>query len=324
MTTSECRLSWRIPTGGDPRLLRFRLAQVGLATIVAALVLCVAAPRGWLGWALAGLLPLAVFVAYRRWRDYHQSQTGPDNVRLDGTGLHWQDAGGQERSFSRQSVTGFRIGREEDTLRPLPALTLLLAGGFESQPLELHPPASEDAIRQLLCETWGVEERPATNAQSLGYDRALDVYSECHDDYQEWHWEGTREQLGEFFHSLRTAADELPPPPIGAKPAQRVILCRHPEPVRLRIAHSPTAHFDHDLLAAPADVLRQIAAAAGEKLEAAATPSDHKFDVRLGVKNNWTFHLHVRGENRGALPMLFNPEPEATAFRGTPSPPAPG
>ena len=287
-------LSWRIPTSGDPRLLRLGLAQVGLATIVAALVLMLAAPREWLGWALAGLLPLAVFVAYRKWSRYQRSLAGPDNVWLDAAGLHWLDAAGQRHSFDRSGVSGFRIAREEDTLRPVPALTLYLAGGLESQPLELHPPVTPEAARQLLAGSWGLAERDGAREGSRDYDLAVNVYSECHDDYQEWHWEGTRQELTELFAFMLRAADELTPPPAGAKPAQRIILARRREPLRLRIAHSPTPLFEFDLLAAPAAMLREIATAAQERLQAAATTSDHKFDVQLAPKNVWTFHLHVR------------------------------
>jgi hypothetical protein len=192
-------------------------------------------------------------------------------------------------------VLAFRIGREEDTLRQVPALTLYLEGGFESQPLELHPPATEERVREMLTGDWRLAERSAAAPrESPGYDLAVDVYSECHDDYQEWHWEGTREQLAEMFDFLRTAAEELPLPPVGAKPARRVVLARRREPLRLRIAHAPLAQFDFDLLSAPADVLRQIAARAAERLAGAPTPSDHKFDVRLAAQDNWTFHLHVR------------------------------
>jgi len=284
-------LSWRIPNTGDPRLLRLGLAQVGLATIVAALVLVLAAPREWLGWALAGLIPLAIFVAYHKWNRYQRSLAGPDNVRIDDAGLHWLDAAGKEHSFHRGSVAGYRIAREQDTLRPVPALTLYLAGGLESQPLELHPPATPELARQLLGGSWGLEER-AGDADH-GYDVAIDVYSECHDDYQEWHWEGTRAQLAELFDFLQRAADELPPPQPGTKPAQRVVLARRRQPLRLRIAHSPLPLLEYDLLAAPAAVLRGIAVAALGKLRSAGPTSDHKFDVTLEAKNVWTFHLHV-------------------------------
>ena len=56
-------LSWRVPTVGDPRMLRVALAQVGLASVVAALVLLMAVPREWLAPGLLGLIPLAIAFA---------------------------------------------------------------------------------------------------------------------------------------------------------------------------------------------------------------------------------------------------------------------
>src|SRR5437762_4320755 len=164
-------LAWRVPTSGDPRLLRLSLAQVGLASIVAALVLLVAAPRQWLGPSLLGLIPLAVFMAYRRWHAYRRSLAGNDNVRIDEFGVHWLNSLGQEHSFQRAAIDGFHIGRDDDTLRPVAALTLHLAGGFESQPIELHPPATPERIRELLAGGWNIAEYPGTShAESSEYD----------------------------------------------------------------------------------------------------------------------------------------------------------
>src|SRR5262245_7752945 len=125
-------LSWRIPTSGDPRLLRLALAQVGLASIVAALMLVFGAPREWVAPGIVGLIPLAVFMAYRRWHAYRRSLEGSDNVRIDEAGVHWIDAAGNERSFHRSEVVGFHIASHAETLRPVPALTLKLTGGLES------------------------------------------------------------------------------------------------------------------------------------------------------------------------------------------------
>ena len=116
----------------------------------------VALPREWLGLALLGLIPLAVFMAYRRWLSYQRSMVGNDNVRIDEAGIHWIDAVGNDRLFRREDIHGFRIGRDADTLRPVPSLTLHLAGGFVSQPIELHLPATPAAVRDLLFVEWKV------------------------------------------------------------------------------------------------------------------------------------------------------------------------
>src|ERR1043165_6935498 len=97
-------LSWRVPTAGDPRLLRIALAQVGLASVVAALILMVAAPREWLVPGLLGLIPLAIFMAFRRWSLYRRSLEGANNVWIDDQGVHWLDPAGHEQCFRRGGV----------------------------------------------------------------------------------------------------------------------------------------------------------------------------------------------------------------------------
>jgi hypothetical protein len=292
----ESNLSWRVPTSGDPRLLRLALAQVGLATIVAALVLLVAAPRHWLAPALVGLIPLAVIMAFRRWRAYQRALMGQDNVWIDAAGVHWLDRDGQERAFSRSDVLGFAIARDEDTLRPVQSLTLDLAGGFESQPIELHPPATAEAVREVLREKWNVVERERGSRKSAAdYDLAFYVYSECHEDFQEWHWEGTREELSRFFQAVAAAAEELPEAPPGAKPAERIILASRREPTRLHIARAPSVQLTSDEIAAPADVLKRIAALAARALSDGEAPQA-KFEVVVAERNRWTFHLHLLDE----------------------------
>jgi hypothetical protein len=293
---APAELRWRIPTSGDPRLLKLGLAQVGLATIVAALVLLVAAPRAWLGPSLAGLVPLALIMAYFRWQKHQRSLAGPDNVRIDDKGLHWLDAAGQERTLARADTLSFHMGRDEDTIRPVPALTLDLAGGFESQPIEIHAPASLEAVRQFLKSHWQLPEKSSAPSSSSTYDRALDIYSECHDEYQEWHWEGTRQALLDFFAQFESAAKQLPLAPPGAKPAQIVIAAQRRQPTRLRIQHLPAPHLEHDTIGGPPDLLAEISRLAAKSLQDASADADfdHKFNLQLGPKDTWTFHLHVR------------------------------
>ena len=286
-------LAWRIPTTGDPRLLKLALAQVGLATVVAALILLVAAPRGWLVPALIGLVPLAIFVSYRRWHRFQRSLVGPANVWLDEAGLHWLDIANDEQAFLRSGVTGFRVGIDEDTLRSVPALTLHLAGGFESQPLELYPPATPSAVREWLASAWRLPEVPDSK-NDRGYDCAVDIYSECHEEDRAWHLEGTPAALVEFAAVIKAAAEELPAPPIGAKPAERTVLCRRREPTRLRLAHALAGHVGHDRIAVPDDVLHELAASIAAAIHAASPPADFPLELRLPQRQVWTFHVHVR------------------------------
>jgi hypothetical protein len=289
-------LAWRIPLAAEQQSLRLGMAQVGLATVVCALILLVAAPREALGWGLLLLVPVAIFAAYRKWLRYQRAQSGPANVWIDGRGLHWRDPAGREQQFARSQLLGFRIGREDDTVRPVPALTLYLAGDFESQPIELHEPATAEEVRRVLQTQWNLPERPqqATPAGELDYDLAIDVYSECHDDFQEWHWEGTPAALQELFAALTDAAEHLPETPIGAKPRPRRLLARRRHPSTVRIAKVALPECGEDRLGGPTAFLLDIASRGRETLATLTDAEDGKFDVQLRPQDIWTFHLHVR------------------------------
>lgn len=296
MSEPHDELRWRVPTTGDPRLLRLAFAQIGMGAVVCALLLLVAAPREWLVPALLGIIPLALWLAYRRWRKFHEEQEGPDNVRLDRAGLHWLDAEGRERTFERSSIVGYTIGRDPDTLRPLPSLVLHLDGGLASQPIELHPPATQRVVRAWLAANWNVPEQPAEADGEPGYDLAIDVYSECHGEFQEWHWEGTREALEEWMAALEEAS-ELPLAPVGVRPARRVVLARRREPARVALEHDRFPHLDGRTIAGPAELLATIAVRGRETLAEIApsqAKADASFDVPLSPHSRWTFHLHVR------------------------------
>ncbi|MCI0357862.1 MAG: hypothetical protein L0211_05160 [Planctomycetaceae bacterium] len=290
-------LRWRIPPEGDPRQLRLKLAQTGLAAFVCALILLVTAPPEVLGFGLVTLIPLTVGLAFWQWRRYRRSLDGPDNTWLDDAGLHWLDATGRQQSLPRTDVTAYRIAIEEDTLRPVPALTFELRGGQESQPLELHEPATPEEVRRWLADQWQVGERAAAGpAGGAAYDLAIDVYSECHDEFQEWHLEGNAAALGELFDVVAEVA-QLPLSPPGVKPARRVILARRRETSRLAIEHDRHTHLGRDTICGTSEVLEQLAAHGRTALnEDLATPgdADSRRDLVLGKGNVWTFHLHVR------------------------------
>ena len=297
MTPDPSTLRWRIPREGDPRLLRLAIAQTGLAMVVCALVLLVLTPQAVLGQTLAILAAMSIVVMLWQWRRYRRSLEGPANTWLDREGVHWLDAAAREQMLPRADVTGFRVAVEDDTLRPVPALTLYLSGGQESQPLELHEPATPDDVRRLLQTEWRLEERPTAGPPSdVGYDLAIDVYSECHDEFQEWHLEGSAAALAEFFDAVAETA-ELPLSPLGVKAARRVILARRREPSRVAIEHDRHTRFGRDSIAGTSDVLAELAMHGRTALTQdlpASGEGDLKRDLFLGKGNVWTFHLHVR------------------------------
>ena len=290
-------LRWRIPPEGDPRLLRLALTQTVLAAVVCGLVLLVVAPRETVGWCLLALIPISGLVAWWQLRRHRSSLVGPVNTWLDDAGIHWLDGAGHEQTLARREIVGFRIGPEEDTLRDVPALTLHLAGGLESQPLELHLPASPDSVRRLLSDEWRLEERAAAgDSGGPGYDLAIDIYSEPHDEFQEWHLEGTAAALSELFDVVSEAA-ALPLSPLGVKPARRVVLARRRESSRISIEHDRHTRLGLGTIAGSSEVLTELAAHGRTALTKdlpASGKGDLKRDLVLGKGNVWTFHLHVQ------------------------------
>jgi len=290
-------LRWRIPPEGDPGHLRLAIAQTGLAMVVCALVLLVLTPQEVLGQTLAILAAMSVVVMFWQWRRYRRSLVGPANTWLDEGGVHWLDASGNEQRLPRADVTGFRVAVEDDTLRPVPALTLYLSGGHESQPLELHEPATPEEVRRLLKGEWQIEERPTRGpAGDAGYDLAIDVYSECHDEFQEWHLEGTAAALAELLDAVAEVA-ALPLSPLGVKAPRRVILARRREPSRVSIEHDRHTRIGQGTIAGTSAVLAELAQHGRTALThdlAGRTEADLKRDLFLGNGNVWTFHLHVR------------------------------
>jgi hypothetical protein len=146
-------------------------------------------------------------------------------------------------------------------------------------------------------DAWQIEERPTAGPSAASYDLAIDVYSECHDEFQEWHLEGTAAALAEFFDAVAETA-ELPLSPLGVKAARRVILARRRESSRVAIEHDRHTRFGRDTISGTSEVLVELAqhgrTALTQDLPAGAGTADLKRDLVLGKGNIWTFHLHVR------------------------------
>jgi hypothetical protein len=308
----EPALRWRIPPASDEHALQVGFAMVLITGVIGALVMLVAAPAEMRDFGLAAIGLFSLLLAWRQWRRHQRVQTGPDNVWLDPAGVHWLDMAGQERSFARAEIVAYRIAVDPHTLRQIPALTLHLAGGHLSQPMELHEPATSDEVRAFLAEHWQLPEREAADKGPADYDRAIAVYSECHDELAEWHWEGNAAALGELF-SLFTEVAELPLAPAGARPLGQIILASRRDPERIEIAHARHLRIEPDAIVAPAGVLGEFARRGAAALATADPSQDEQnlsFPWPLGPTphshiaagqepasrgSTWTVHLHLRG-----------------------------
>ncbi len=302
----ETALRWRIPPASNEHALQVGFAMVLITGVIGALVVIVAAPAEMREFGLAMIGLFSLLLAWRQWRRHQKVQTGSDNVWLDPAGVHWLDMAGQERSFPRAEIVAYHIAVDPHTIRQIPALTLHLAGGHLSQPMELHEPATPDAVRGFLAEQWQLPER-----EPADYDRAIAVYSECHDEIAEWHWEGNAAALGELF-ALFTEVADLPLAPPGARPLGRIVLASRRDPERIEIAHARHLRIEPDAIVAPAGVLGEFARRGAAAL-ATADPSQDEQDLTfqwpLGHApigeaapgqepatrgSTWTVHLHLR------------------------------
>jgi hypothetical protein len=307
----ETALRWRIPPASNEHALQVGVARVLITGVIGALVVIVAAPAEMREFGLAMIGLFSLLLAWRQWRRHQKVQTGSDNVWLDPAGVHWLDMAGQERSFPRAEIVAYHIAVDPHTIRQIPALTLHLAGGHLSQPMELHEPATPDAVRGFLAEQWQLPEREPADQGPADYDRAIAVYSECHDEIAEWHWEGNAAALGELF-ALFTEVADLPLAPPGARPLGQIVLASRRNPERIEIAHARHLRIEPDAIVAPAGVLGEFARRGAAAL-ATADPSQDEQDLTfqwpLGHApigeaapgqepatrgSTWTVHLHLR------------------------------
>jgi hypothetical protein len=308
----EPALRWRIPPASDEHALQVGFAMVLITGVIGALAVLVAAPAEMREFSLAAIGLFSLLLAWRQWRRHQKVQTGSDNVWLDPAGVHWLDMAGQERSFPRDEIVAYHIAVDPHTLRRIPALTLHLADGHTSQPMELHEPATPDAVRAFFAQQWQLPEREAADKGPADYDQAIAVYSECHDEIAEWHWEGNAAALEELF-ALFTEVANLPLAPLGARPLGRIVLASRRDPERIEIAHARHLRIEPDAIVAPAGVLGQFARRGAAAL-AAADPSQDEQDLTFpwplgGALHGdvaddpeaasrgatWTVHLHLRG-----------------------------
>lgn len=160
------QLLWRIPTSDRLSLRTRRRMHLLIVTLILSSVLILglflaARVRGEAGnpGGLLALLPLIGLMLFYVLRGVRRSHDDRPNIRLDREGLHWTNSDGSENTIARRQMESFRIGLDPDTVRTIPALTLILVGGFESQPIELHEPAVPQATRQFLLDELRLAEQ---------------------------------------------------------------------------------------------------------------------------------------------------------------------
>lgn len=277
--TAADTLRWRIPEGRSRGSLRFALTQIAFAAVVVGfLILFLTEPQVQPGLVAATVtiaLLLAAFQAWRAWRE----ASGPANVWLDDAGLHWLDRSGAEQLLARTLVSGFQIGHDQETRRNRASLTLVLAGDFLSQPVELHAPADEAGVRQWLQERWSLSETTIPEAPR----RPLGVFSELDIQRQIWLLEGDRPELEALAQAWAEAA-KVPLPPLGGRPRQWE-LDFDGEPLTLAIA--PHTWLDSGYFSATPETLRRLAEEIDSNLKSGGTQIEFEIPLATDSGHRW-------------------------------------
>ncbi len=284
MHPPETTLSWRIPENSRISL-RFSLLQTAFASVIVGIMVIFLTPAETQGGLLTATMTVAILVALgqilRAWREERR----PANVWLDEIGLHWFDSAGKEQLLNRSLAQRFFVGRDPHTQRDRPALTLLLAEGFLSQPIELHAPADVPTVRRWLSERWSLSETQELPEQS---PLELPLASELDTTKLRWHLEGNREALTNFASLLREVS-RWPLPPLGARPRERELEFENDFVV---LSASPHTWIDIHLFAAKPTVLADLAEQIETQLE---KPNTTEFTIPLiaDTGHHWQLRFDV-------------------------------
>jgi hypothetical protein len=282
-------LRWRIPEGRRQASLRSSLLRIGFATVIVGFLVIFLTPqeshRGLIlaTFAIAGIMALGQVV--RAMRD----ASGPANVWLDDSGLHWRDAAGREQVLPRSQARSFYLGRDQQTQRDLDSLTLMLDDNFMSQPIELHPPADESRVRHWLDSRWSL---PETKSLPQEGTVRLALVSEIDNHEQHWYLEGSRARLVQLAAIWQEAAG-LPLPPPGARPKQVKLELGND---LVELAVSRHTWLDEGLFAATPEVLRELSEALEEKLSSPENFEEFILPVVTDTGHHWKIVVNVLGE----------------------------
>ena len=294
MTTPEvpAELSWRIPDEGETQRYRIGALQILVATVFFAAIVVGAAPPDMILPGLAAIVPVAGLLLWRNWRLRGPRRKLPDNVQLGARGVAWLDESGGEHLFARELIESFQLARDEDTVRPVPALLLFLSGGFESQPLEVHEPVTPDDVRRVLVTRLHLKEQtPDELARRVAANTIRGLLFEFDDAEGIWEFRGPRPDLLVLCDRLAEIADKLAHFPPGARP---LVVCVGSTPLRFSPATAANAVVIESSFFGPRHDLLTLAAKLGTLLEAAEIDTPVEAPVFEDAADAWHVRMYVQ------------------------------
>jgi hypothetical protein len=284
-TNPAASLRWRIPEGRGRFSLRFYLVQIALVTVFVGMLVIFLTPAEAQTGLLAASIAIALVLVAAQLIAHRQDASGPVNVWLYDTGLHWRGFRGSEHVLPRSLIQSFYVGHDEETRRDRLSLTLLLEGGFVSQPVELFPPGDAAAVRSWLEQRWLLHETRTLPADA---EVQLAVTSEFDLQRQIWRIEGFKTGLTELVETFRNAA-EIAVPPVGARPMQIVL---EMQGQTMALAVTSSTWIEEDFFAATPETLRSLSEEIQSKLGAGAEPFELPLVADTG--HHWRIAVKLR------------------------------
>lgn len=294
MTANSSALSWRIPSGDDPLVMRGKVLRSILASVLGGAMIYFLLPFEALIPAslLFGALACSI-TAYHYWR-FRQSLLGDDNIWLDAAGFHWLDAKLHKHNWPRELISGYSITTTDRDTFGRPTIIFERTDGFRSQPIQIRHPADSESVRTLMESEWNLSPlAPGEQENKADYDQSIDVYHELDEDYNTWHFEGTCDSLAELATAIRQAAESIPLPPPGARAKQAILLLSRRDPSRVAIAVDRRSAISADGIVSSREFLESLAAEI-EKNMPVDPAIDASFRMELAPRQPWHFYLHVR------------------------------
>lgn len=328
--------TWQIPREADWPLARL-LGEGGrglfwLALAAPVFVFLALSPetRAW-GAACLTLYVLLVVVLFAR----RLAAAGQEpDVRLAPESVSFRIAG-DWFEIPREKLEAFRIEQETSSDAQPPALILAFTEGFESWPLEIHPPATPALVRSFLADELGLAERPrlapdereaqlarlaklleevkdleerqqeeriqeevAADARRLGF------LAEAHLEARTWRFAGTHAGLVALCRRWEEAAESLRIAPEYARP-ESVELGGWA--MRLMLEADEEAWLSHGVICGPPEWHRRVAREALRALESHAAPGKIGLEV---PETRWRLLWVVRPEGFDPTAALDDREAE--------------
>ncbi|MBW3599359.1 MAG: hypothetical protein KY475_19080 [Planctomycetes bacterium] len=312
------QLAWPVPRDAAWPFSRLMgedgrgLLWITLAAPVFVFLALSAETRTWGTWCLVVYVFAVLTMFVRRAVAVGQE---PD-VRLTPDRVAWRAPSGEWFEIPREQVEGFTVDEQDESL------TFVLRDGFETWPIEIHPPATPDAVRSFLVKRLQCRERRPDQLdphrenerrfarlmreieeleehqrearlrdEASAAARRLGFRAEAHLDALAWRFEGTRASLLALCRRWEEAAATMRIAPEYAQPERREL---GDWAMPLTLEADEEAWLSEGVICGPPEWHRNLASAARRELE--AVEGEGKITIEIPA-SRWRLLWVVRDRN---------------------------